>query len=211
MPGAPAGVVAHLFRRHPFQRVVQHLHPQLGELAEIRHGPVLCVPEVPHHPDSRVVDLQHQPGVGDGAIFLAHGLGQRPGIILLSLVVQVRLQRFQARRRHHAHERLRRLGAFQPRLESRDVGGDLRLAAVGDLSAADHLEGPLGLAPAAGGVLVELAEVRAVLAGEHLAVQRPHLEAGHAAGHVVHPGAVIDLADHRLGELPVADDVDPGL
>ncbi len=202
-------MITDLFGRDVLDGVIEHLDPHLGEPAELLHRAVLSVPEVPDHPDAGVVDLEDEPGVGDGPVFLAHGVGEGPGIVFLALVVQVGLQRLQARRRHDGHEGLARLRPLEARLEAGDVRGDLSLAAIGHLAGADHLERP-PLAPAVGHVLVELPKVGAVLAREDLAVERPHLEAGHPRADVVHPGAVIDLANDGFAEFPIVDDVDPG-
>src|SRR5579862_4139514 len=70
---AVAGVIADLLLRNSSERMIKRVHSPAGPLPAILHARVRMVNVVSGQ--RRVVDLQQEPGIDDGLIFLAHRLG----------------------------------------------------------------------------------------------------------------------------------------
>ncbi len=155
-----------------------------------------------------------KPAVHDGPVLLPDGVGECPHQVIPAAVILVGQADLDAGRRHDRHERLGRRVIGQRGLQVGDVALD-RLRPVPDL-AGDHRLGSAGAEEVAvlhvaeqGGVGVrpgvEAGELIAVAAlAERRAGQGPV-----PALDAVQP--VTDIpAPHRLPELAVIDDVDPG-
>ena len=97
VPASPAQMEADAVLRQTLDRVVQRLDPDHGELAISLHGR-RRIDLVPVLGDRRIVELQHQPGIDDRLVFLAHRVGAGVDELFLGLVVLVADARATARR-----------------------------------------------------------------------------------------------------------------
>ena len=167
----------------------------LAERLEIEVG----VLDVPAHAEIGAIDLQHEAGLGDGLVFVAHRLGDGVDVGLEILVVVVAEEQRHHAGRGGAHEALGRLHLRQRGLEVVDVGPrGLRIAH------ADRRVAGRRLAPRAAGIaehaLRQLREVGEVLIDEGVA----------GAAEAVEP--VLDVGGvARLRQFAVVDEVDAGV
>ncbi len=203
-PAAPADVIADAVRRQAFDCLVEHLDLQPQPFAVIlkaarRHHAVVG------DGGARVVELQHEAGVDDHAVFGAHRGADGADQVLFGLVVFVLAVGYDARGRRHRQERLDYIDAFQRRFEIVDIALQLGLAGIGDRPDAHRLDGG-GDAFAGVELGIKFGELLAVdAAGKRIAARldRPPLKTAQPFEHVLRP------AD-RFAELAVADDVDAG-
>ena len=153
-----------------------------------------------HVDEERVVDLQHESGVHDRQVLLAHRLGDRGEVLLVSAVVLVATEPARSRRRH---EHVCDVVLRRRSLEVVDVGLQQLLADVADRAVADD--------PAQRGdrgrVLLEVVGVVLREVVDLLLPRRRHphvVDVGfESAEPVLHVPEEADLA-----HLPVGDDVD---
>ena len=104
-PAAPADVIADAVGRQAGDGLVEHLDLERQPFAVVgkasrRHHAVIG------HGGARIVELQHEAGVDDHAIFGAHRRADRPDQLLIALVVFVLAVGNDAGRRRHRQERL---------------------------------------------------------------------------------------------------------
>ena len=225
VPAAPAEMEADAILRQAAQRVVQRLDLGHGELAVVL-GRRLGIDLVEVLGDRRIVDLQHQAGVDDRLVFLAHGVGAGEDELVVALVVLVADARA-ARRPDRGHEAFADAAGGKRRLEVGDVGGDGLVAGVADRPDAERpvvgarpgRDAGLGIAVGRGEALAVapvgearqhgVARRRAL--GRHVVeTETLHLEVGQPRERVAPPGAVVDLVAHRLAVLAVARHRDAG-
>ena len=213
-----------LLLRKVAERPVGGLDPELDELQVVLEAG-LRVDLVPALGQRRVIELNGQPGVDDGLVFLPHGVGAGVEQFLFGLVVVVGNPCAGAwgQRRD---ETLGEAGCLHAGLEVGDVRGHEVLPGVGqrtgDLGLRDALA--VGEDPGGGVVVgvIELLPVPAVREGGqddvarrgtvHLgvgpAVHVGRLQAAEPGEGVVPPGAVVDGAGHRVPVFAVVGDVD---
>src|SRR5262249_53036728 len=112
---------AHALGRNVLDRVVERVDvggDHLAELLEAQMGEH----HVPAERQVRTVELQHQAGVHDGAVFARHHVGERVEIGFLAPVVLVLEVTRDLPRRRRREGDVRRVGAGGRRLRQRDVG-----------------------------------------------------------------------------------------
>ncbi len=128
---AVAGVVTHAIGRDVAQRVVHGVDVGVGGLVALldRAGRIRQGVDQP-----RVVDLQHEAGVDDAEVLLAHRLGDGAEVFLVAVVVRVATEPARARRRH---EHLGDVEALDGCLEVGDVLLQQLVTDVGDRALAD--------------------------------------------------------------------------
>jgi len=179
----------------------------------------LGVDHVPVLGDRRIIELQDEPGVDDGLVLLAHGIGAGEQKLFLGLVVPIGDPRGAAGG-DRGHEALLEAGRLQRRLEVGDVGVDRRVARIRQLVDAHRPEGGAGPGrDARVGVAVGGRELHPVApigeAREHdLTGLRPlrwqiveprgaKLEPAQTLERVAPPRPVVHTVPHRLAELAV--------
>ena len=201
-PAAPADVIADAVRRQTGDRLVEHLDLQPQPFAVIGKAPRR------HHAvigdgGTRIVELQHEAGIDDHAIFGAHRGADGADQFFFALVIFVLAVGDDAGRRSNRKERLDHIDALQRGFEIVDVALQLRLAGIGDRPDAHRLDRG-GDAFAGIELGIKFGELLAVDAAREwigAGLDRPPLEAAQPFEHVLRP------AD-RFAELAVADDVD---
>ena len=206
--------------------MVERLHASHGELPVV--GDLgLGVHHVPVLGDRGIVELQDEPGVDDGLVFLAHRVGAREQELLVGLVIPIRNTRGAAGR-DRGHEALLDAGGLQRRLEVGDVGLDSRVARIGQRA---HAHGPecgagsgrdtrvrIGIGRGEFQTIPTISKARQhdfARAGpprRHVVQPRgAELEPTQALERIAPPRPVVHLVPHRLPELAVAGDGDAGL
>ncbi len=109
---AVAGVEANALARDALERQIDRLDMRRDELAALLDRGVGGAVVMRRH--ARIVDLQHEASVDDGAVFDVHGVGQRFEVLLVGRIESVAMIEFEVVRRDRRHEyvrglRLRRL------------------------------------------------------------------------------------------------------
>ena len=230
VPAAPADVKADAVRRQPAQRMIERLHAHLLEFLEFLERR-LRIDHVPVVRQARIVDLQHDAGIDDRLVFVAHRIGRGEQKLLLGLVVKVDAAG-EAARADRAHEAFFGAGRGQRLFQIVDVGRERRMAGIFDRPGAGrpaHRPARRAAHQAAARfrILIELAEFLPVTAvGERCerdvrnarflvlgfvrgrcgAARRR--KARHAREGVIPPRAVIVRTGHRFAELAVVGNVD---
>ncbi len=156
----------------------------------------------------RVIDLQHEPGIDDRAVFLAQRVGQRVQVLFLALVVFVAVPVREIGWRHRRHERLLVAHSGKYFLQRRDVLLQRGHALVRNRPGA-HPAGAPGLAGRAGHLRRPGIEFRKrpVLARLVPVIRRLGAVARLDAGQ-----AFVDVGDKAdAAHLAVGDDVDAGI
>ena len=109
--------------------MIDDVHRQRQIFAQIVDAPVRI--EGPRGAEFRLIHLHDQPGVGDGLVFLAAGVGYRLHILLFTGVVLVVDARPQAQRTKSRHVALN-VFALNRSLQVRHIFGNCRLTNVLD-------------------------------------------------------------------------------
>ena len=216
---------AHLFLRDALERVVEGLDALAGE-GEVVLDRGLGVDLVPVLGDRGVVDLHDEPGVGDGPVLLAQGLGARGEHLVLVGVVLV-LQAGAGARGQRGEVALARPRGLQRGPEVADVRGHGLLADVLELSRDLRERLLLARGDPRGGVRVRVGEQLPVAAvaearehhvagGGALRLLLPQVdvagsEPGDPCEDVVPPCPVVHGGGHGVAVLAVVDDVDARL
>ncbi len=226
VPTSPAEVKPDLLLGQVAQCVIQRLHPNPGEVAVVLDRG-FRIDLVPVLGNGRIVDLHDQAGIDDDLVLLTHRIGTGVDELLFGGVVRVANARGAARR-DSGNKPLAVSGSIERRLEVGDIGLHRLLTGVGQGSHADRqIEPALVELDARGGILVgvgELGPVAAIRETREDDVARggpsrdlrfqsagPKLEPAQALERVRPPGAVIDLAGHRLAELAIIGNGDSGV
>ena len=230
VPAAPADVKADAVRRQPAQRVIERLHAHLLEFLELPKRR-LRIDHVPVVRQARIVDLQHDAGIDDRLVLVAHRLGRGEQEFLLGLVIKIDAAG-EAARADRAHEAFFGAARGERFFQVLDVGGERRMAGIferpGAGRAADRpARRAAHQAAAQFRIEIELAEFLPVAAvgerGQRQIGDARFLMLGlvrcrggtagrrktrHAREGVIPPRAVIVGTCHRFAELAVVRNID---
>ena len=119
MVAAPAHMEAHPFLRDVAQGVVERVDAQLGEFPIFRN--VHMGVELPPIRQIRIVDLEDEPGVDDGLIFLMHSVSQRIDVGLVVRVILVLQPMLDGAGRNRGQKGLLNLHTLERRGEILDI------------------------------------------------------------------------------------------
>ena len=199
---APAQMHAQFLGRDVGQRVIHRLDVELRLPAPFGEAQVRML-DVPPHAEVGTVDLQHDPGVGDGLVLVPHRVGDGEKIRFFACVVLVAKEERDDTGRGCRHEHLFRLHLGERRLQVVDVR--LRSGGIAD---ADRRVARRRLPPRASRVaehtLREVGKSDEILVDERIAGAAETAQSILDVGRIARLAhfAVVDDVDTRVGLLP---------